>query len=153
MNKFTDLNFKALIFGAAIAAGFILLGYQVWDWLYPFSAIGLLYAGYGQNSLKLGTFCGAFAATPIVVLTFQGYMGQFDGFFLTQNGIIALAAMIFIIGAFVGFVGAWTKRSRMKALEEYEKKQNIGKTKKKNKKANVQKTEEETGFLSKILKK
>ena len=41
----------------------------------------------------------------------------------------------------------------MQALEEYEKKQNIGKTKKKNKKADIQKTEEKTGFLSKILKK
>lgn len=134
MNKFTALNFKALIFGAAIAGAFILFGYQINDWLYPFSAIGLLYAGYGQPNIKIGTFCGAFAATPIVVLTLQGYMGQFDGFFLTENGILALTALILIIGAFVGFVGAWTKRSREKALIEYEKKQQIGKTKKKNKK-------------------
>ena len=136
MNKFTDLNFKALVFGAAIAGAFILFGYQFWDWFYPFSAIGLLYAGYCQNNWKQGTLCGAIASTPIIVLTFQGYMGQFDGFFLTQNGILALTALILIIGAFVGFVGAWTKRSRLKALEEYEKKQNIGKNKnkKKNKK-------------------
>jgi hypothetical protein len=136
MNKFIDLNFKALVFGAAIAGAFILFGYQIWDWLYPFSAMGLLYAGYGQNDLKLGTLCGAIASTPILVLTFQGYMGQFDGFFLTQNGMLALTALILIIGAFVGFVGAWTKRSRVKAREEYEKKQNIGKNKnkKKNKK-------------------
>ena len=136
MNKFTDFNFKALVFGAAIAGAFILFGWQIWDWLYPFASIGLLYAGYGQNDWKTGTLSGAIASTPIIVLTFQGYMGQFDGFFLTQNGIIALAAMIFIIGAFVGFVGAWTKRSRIKAMEEYEKKQKIGKNKnkKKNKK-------------------
>ena len=133
MNKFTSLNFKALIFGAAIAGAFILFGYQIWDWFYPFSAIGLLYAGYGQPDLKLGTFCGAFASTPIVVLTFQGYMGQFEGFFLTQNGILALTALILLIGALVGFVGAWTKRSREKALVEYEKKQQIGKNKNKNK--------------------
>ena len=127
------IDIKALVFGAAIAAGFILLGYNYWDWFYPFSAIGLLYAGYGQNDLKLGTFCGAFASTPIIVLTFQGYMGQFDGFFLTENGIMALTILILAVGAFVGFVGAWTKRSRVKALEEYEKKQNIGKNKNKNK--------------------
>ena len=133
MNKFTSLNCKALIFGAAIAGAFILFGYQIWDWFYPFSAIGLLYAGYGQPDLKLGTFCGAFASTPIVVLTFQGYMGQFEGFFLTQNGILALTALILLIGALVGFVGAWTKRSREKALVEYEKKQQIGKNKNKNK--------------------
>ena len=136
MNKFTDFNFKALVFGAAIAGAFILFGWQISDWLYPFASIGLLYAGYGQNDWKAGTLSGAIASTPIIVLTFQGYMGQFDGFFLTQNGIIALAAMIFIIGAFVGFVGAWTKRSREMALAEQEKKQNIGKNKnkKKNKK-------------------
>ena len=81
MNKFVDINFKALIFGAAIAAACILFGYQINDWLYPFSAIGLLYAGYGQSNVKMGTLMGAIAATPIVVLTFQGYMGQFSGVF------------------------------------------------------------------------
>ena len=134
MNKFIDLNFKALVFGAAIAGAFILFGYQIWDWFYPFSAMGLLYAGYGQNDIKLGTLCGTIASTPIIVLTFQGYMGSFDGFFLTENGMLALTVLILVVGAFVGFVGAWTKRSRAKALEEYEKKQNIGKNKKKNKK-------------------
>ncbi|WP_296785464.1 hypothetical protein [uncultured Methanobrevibacter sp.] len=133
MNKFTNFNFKALVFGAAIAGAFILFGWQINDWLYPFASIGLLYAGYGQNNWIEGTLSGAIASTPIIVLTFQGYMGQFDGFFLTQNGMIALAAMILIIGAFVGFVGAWTKRSREKALEQQAK---IGKNKnkKKNKK-------------------
>ena len=130
MNKFTDFNFKALVFGAAIAGAFILFGWQINDWLYPFASIGLLYAGYGQNNWKEGTLSGALASTPIIVLTFQGYMGQFDGFFLTQNGMLALAAMIFIIGAFVGFVGAWTKRSREKALEQQAK---IGKNKNKKK--------------------
>ena len=134
MNKFTDLNFKALIFGAAIAGACILFGYQFWDWFYPFSALGLLYAGYGQNSVKMGTFCGAFASTPIIALTFQGYMGRFDGFFLTQNGMLALVVLILVVGAFVGFVGAWTKKNRIKAMEEYEKKQKIGKNKNKNKK-------------------
>ena len=134
MNKFIDLDFKALVFGAAIAGAFILFGYQIWDWFYPFSAIGLLYAGYGQNDIKLGTLCGAIASTPVIILTLQGYMGSFDGFFLTQNGILALTALILIVGAFVGFVGAWTKRSRVKAQEQYEKQQKIGKNKKKNKK-------------------
>ncbi|MBQ2666646.1 hypothetical protein [Methanobrevibacter sp.] len=134
MRKFTNVNFKALIFGAAIAGAFILFGYQFWDWFYPFSAIGLLYAGYGQDNIKLGTIAGAIASTPIIVLTFQGYMGTFEGFFLTEDGIMALTILILAVGAFVGLVGAWTKRSRVKALEEYEKKQKIGKNKKKNKK-------------------
>ncbi len=128
------INIKALIFGAAIAAAFILFGYQYWDWFYPFSAIGLIYAGYGQDNLKAGTLMGLLASTPIVVLTLQGYMGQFDGFFLTETGIITVALVILVVGAVVGFVGAWTKRSRVKALEQYEKQQKIGKNKKKNKK-------------------
>lgn len=136
MNKFVDINFKALIFGAAIAAACILFGYQINDWLYPFSAIGLLYAGYGQSNVKMGTLMGAIAATPIVVLTFQGYMGQFSGFFLTENGMMGLTVLIIVVGAFVGLVGAWTKRSRENAREQYEKQQKIGKNKNKKKKKN-----------------
>ena len=83
MRKFLpDINIKALVFGAAIAAAFILFGYQINDWLYPFSAIGLLYIGYGQDSIKKGAILGALGATPIVVLTLQGYMGTFSGFFV-----------------------------------------------------------------------
>ena len=135
MNKFLpEINFKALIFGAAIAAAFIILGYQYWDWFYPFSAAGLLYAGYGQDSVKKGTLMGVLASTPIVVLTLQGYMGTFSGdFFASPTGILTVTLIILIVGAFIGFVVAWAKRDRIKALEQYEKKQNIGKNKKKNK--------------------
>ena len=128
------IDVKSLVFGAAIAAAFIIFGYLYWDWFYPFSAIGLLYAGYGQRDIKTGTVIGAFASTPIIALTFQGYLGHFDGFFLTETGIITVAIIILLVGAFVGFVGAWAKRDRIKAKEEYEKKQKIGKNKKKNKK-------------------
>ena len=134
MEILPDVNFKALIFGAAIAGASILFGYQYWDWFYPFAAIGLVYAGYGQKDILFGTIAGAFASTPIIVLTFQGYLGTFqEGFFTTQTGILSVALIIPISGAFVGFVGAWAKKNRMKALEEYEKKQNIGKNKNKNK--------------------
>lgn len=135
MMKFLpEINVKALVFGAAIAAAFILFGYQINDWLYPFSAIGLLYAGYGQDSVKKGTVMGFLASTPIVVLTLQGYMGTFSGdFFVSETGVLTVTAIILIVGAVVGFVGAWTKRNRVKALEEYEKQQKIGKNKKKNK--------------------
>ena len=146
------INIKALVFGAAIAAAFILFGYQYNDWLYPFSAIGLIYAGYGQNDLKMGTFMGLLASTPIVVLTMQGYMGSFEGFFVTDTGVLTVTLVILIVGAVVGFVGAWTKRSRVKALEQYEKQQKIGKNKTKKKKAKVQPKEEKT-FVDKIFKK
>lgn len=126
------INIKALVFGAAIAAAFIIFGYMYWDWFYPFSAMGLLYVGYAQDTIKKGTILGAFASTPILVLTFQGYLGTFqEGFFTTETGILTVAIIILLLGAFVGFVGAWAKRDRIKALEEYEKKQKIGKNKKK----------------------
>ena len=134
MMKFLpDINIKALVFGAAIAAAFILFGYQINDWLYPFSAIGLLYIGYGQDSIKKGAILGALGATPIVVLTLQGYMGTFSGFFVSETGILTVTAVILVVGAFVGLVGAWTKANRVKALAEYEKKQKIRKNKNKKK--------------------
>lgn len=153
MEIFGDVNFKALVFGAAIAGAFILFGWQISDWLYPFASIGLLYAGYGQKKVTYATICGAIASTPIIVLTFQGYMGSFDGFFLTQNGIMAVAITILIVGAFVGFVGGWAKISRVKAMEQYEKQQNIGKKKNKKKKANVETTKAKNGYVDKIFKK
>ena len=153
MANLPEIDIKSLIFGAAIAAAFIIFGWMYWDWFYPFSSIGLLYAGYGQKNLTMGTILGALASTPIIILYLEGYFGQPSGFFLTETGILAVTLLILIVGAFVGFVGAMAKRNRAKALEEYEKKQNIGKTKKKNKQANVQKTEQKTGFLNKIFKK
>lgn len=131
MANLPEINIKALIFGAAIAAAFIIFGFMYWDWFYPFSAIGLLYAGYGQNDIKMGTLMGALASTPIVILFYDGYFGQPTGFFITENGILAITVIIILVGALVGFVGAWAKFSRAKAITEYQKKQNIGKTKKK----------------------
>ncbi|WP_407415155.1 hypothetical protein [Methanobrevibacter sp.] len=134
MEFIDNIDVKALVFGAAIAAAFIIFGYLYWDWFYPFSAIGLLYAGYAQKDIISGTLIGAFAATPIVALTFQGYLGHFSGFFVTETGMLTVVIIILLVGAFVGLVGAWAKRSRVKAKEEYEKKQKIGKNKNKNKK-------------------
>ena len=71
-----------------------------------------------------------------MVLALYGYLGEFTGFFSTTLGMIALAAIVLIVGAFVGFIGAWAKKDRLKARKEYEKKQKIGKNKKKNKKKN-----------------
>ena len=133
------IDIKALVFGAAIAAACILFGYQINDWIYPFSAFGLFYAGYGQKNIKMGTLMGLLASTPIVVLTLQGYMGSFDGFFLTENGIMTVTLIILAVGAVVGFVGAWTKRSREKALKQYEEQQKIGKNKNKKKNKNKNK--------------
>jgi hypothetical protein len=127
------IDYKSVVFGAAIAAAFIIFGYQYWDWLYPFASIGLLYVGYCAKNLKYGAILGAFASTPIVVLTFQGYLGTFSGFFLTENGILSVAVIILLVGAFVGLVGAWAKQNRIKAQEQFEA-QNKGKNKNKKKK-------------------
>ena len=130
-----DVDIKALVFGAAIAAAFIIFGYLYWEWFYPLSAIGLLYVGYAQNTIKKGTILGAIASIPIVILTLNGYMGTFkEGFFTTPAGVVAVAVLILLLGAFIGLVGSWTKKNRLKAIEEYEQKQKIGKNKKKNKK-------------------
>ena len=76
---------------------------------------------------------GALGATPIVILTLQGYMGTFSGFFVSNTGVISVTLIIIVVGAVVGLVGALTKVNRMKALAEYEKQQKIGKNKNKNK--------------------
>jgi hypothetical protein len=134
MNIANDINWKALIIGSAITAGLIIIASNGFDWLYLFSAIGLIYVGYTSKNVKYGIVLGALAATPIVVLAFQGTLGEFKGFFLTPTGIIISAVVIMLVGAFIGFVGAWAKRSRVKAKEEYEKKGKKGKNKKKKEK-------------------
>ena len=50
--------------------------------------------------------------------------------------MMGLTVLIIVVGAFVGLVGAWTKRSRENAREQYEKQQKIGKNKNKKKNKN-----------------
>ena len=57
-----------------------------------------------------------------------------EGFFTTENGILAVTLTVIAVGAFIGFVGAWAKRDRIKALEQYNQKQKIGKNKNKKQK-------------------
>ena len=96
MQGLPNINIKALVFGAAIAAGFTLFGWQFNDWLYPFAALGIIYAGYGQDSVIMGTIMGAMASTPIVLLFFEGYFGQPTGFFITETGILTVALVIIL---------------------------------------------------------
>ena len=129
--KNSDMNFKAIVNSIVICVVCILLGFRVNDLFYPFAAVGLLYAGYSASNIKAGIISGCITAIPIVILAFFGYLGSFSGFFVTLPGIVSLAIIIILVGAFVGFVGAWAKRDRKKALEEYEKKNSKGKNKKK----------------------
>ena len=132
MNFANDVDFKALVIGAAISAGLVIIASKGLEWLMLFSSVGLLYVGYTAKNIKYGAILGAIAATPIAYLALTGTLGEFSGFFLTDFGAISVILIILLIGAFIGFVGAWAKRSREKAKVEYEKKQNIGKNKKKN---------------------
>ena len=153
MEIFGDVNFKALVFGAAIAGTCVISGYTYWDGFYPFASIGLLYAGYAQKNIKYATVIGAIASSLLVILALDGYFGELEGFFATETGVIVISIIILLVGALVGFVGGWAKRSRIKAKEEYEKQQKIGKKKNNKKKAKAQKTKEKTTYVDKIFKK
>ena len=91
----------------------------------------LIYVGWTAKNIKYGIILGAIAATPMIYLTLV--MGTFgnDPFYTTTTGLITVVALFLILGAFIGLVGAWAKRSREKAKVEYEKQQKIGKNKKK----------------------
>ena len=129
MKIFTSVDFKSLIFGAAIAAAFVILGSMYNEYLYAFASIGLLYVGYKAPNIKTSLILGAFASTPIIYLAFVHNI--FKGIPLTDDGKIMMIIVILIIGMFDAAIGAWAKRSRVKAKEEYEKQQKIGKNKKK----------------------
>ncbi len=149
MELLDDIDVKSVVFGAAIAAGCIILGSMYNEWIYPFGSIGFLYVGYQAKNLKMGALLGAFAATPIIYLALDGKLG-----YVPESAVLLLVVLILFVGGFVGFVGAWAKRDRIKAKEEYEKKQKIGKNKKKKKNENVEakEPEQKKGFLSKLKK-
>lgn len=133
MEIVSDVDFKSIVIGAAITAACIIIGSWggIYEFAYPFAAVGLIYVGYKATSLKRGAFLGAFASTPTIILALQGYLGP-----ITNELAPTMAIMILLVGAFIGFVGAYAKRDRDKAKAEYEKKQQIGKNKnKKNKQA------------------
>ena len=67
MGKFTNFDFKSLVFGAAIAAGFVILGSMYNEFLYAFASIGFLYVGYNAPNIKTSALLGAFASTGMLV--------------------------------------------------------------------------------------
>lgn len=144
----SEVDFKSVVFGAAFAAACAILGTMYNDMLYAFASIGFLYVGYQAKNIKMGAFLGAFASTPLIYLALDGKLG-----YIPDESKMIMTVAILLVGAFVGTVGAWAKRSREKAKVEYAKKQKIGKNKKKNKKDEVAETETKTGLLNKISKK
>ena len=131
MEIFSDIDFKSLVFGAAIAAAFVILGSMYNEFLYAFASIGFLYVGYNAPNMKTSLILGAFASTPIMYLAFE--YNVFRGIPLNQEARIMMIIAILLVGMLVALIGAWAKRDRIKAKEEYEKQQKIGKNKKKKK--------------------
>ena len=125
-----DIDWKSLIFGAAISAAIIIFASHGYDWLYLFSSVGLLYVGYTAKTRLYGAILGAIAAIPMLLLAFQGAFGDLGSFYTTGLGMIVITLIFLLIGAVVGLVGAWGKLSREKAKVEYEKKQKSEETKK-----------------------
>lgn len=132
MDFFGDVDFKSLVIGAAITAACVIIGSWggMYEFAYPFAAIGLVYVGYKGKTLKRGTILGAIASTPTMILAVQGYFGP-----IPENWAVPAILLILLVGAFIGFVGALAKRDRDKAKVEYEKKQQIGKNKTRERKA------------------
>ncbi len=137
MDLKNDIDWKSFVIGTAVTAGIAIFasnGGQ--DWLMLFSSLGLLYVGWTAKNIKYGVILGAIAATPLIYLALVTKTFGTESFYSTTTGAIIVTIIFLILGAFVGFVGAWAKRSREKAKIEYEKQQKIGKNKNKNKKKN-----------------
>lgn len=130
IDEYVDL--KSLIFGSAIATALVIMGTKggPYEWAYPFASIGFLYVGYKAMNWKLAAILGAIAAIPIVILISYGGFGPVE----TSQKFIIMAAVVIIVGIFVSLVGYRVKTDREKAKVEYDKKQQIGKNKNKNKK-------------------
>ncbi|KZX12382.1 hypothetical protein [Methanobrevibacter oralis] len=127
MDLRNDIHWKSLIIGAAISTTIVIIASKGYDFLYLFSAIGLIYVGYKAKNMKMGAILGTIAAIPLAILTYYG------GFGLITDSTILIISMIsvLVVGAIIGFAGALASRDRKKAKEEYLKKQKIGKKKKK----------------------
>ena len=115
------IDWKSFIMGAAFASFICVVAsqYQL-DWLYAFAAIGLLYVGYKAKNMKWGAILGAIAATPLFVLAAYGVFGPLsDSSFDPQVSMFVTLIAVLMVGALVGFVGAYTYGNRQKIILSY----------------------------------
>ena len=129
------IDWKSFIIGAAFTSFICIIAsqYQL-DWLYAFAAIGLLYVGYRAENMRNGAILGAIAATPLFVLAEYGVFGPLsESSFDVQTTMIVTLIAILLVGALVGFVGAYTYKNRQKAIAQKERRSKIGKNKKRKK--------------------
>lgn len=125
---YQNINWKALIFGAAIFAFIVILAIENdLDILLVFSSAGLLYIGYTSQNRLQGTVLGAIGTIPLGLATiFLQRLGPIYG----ENIEFWIILSFLAIGAFCGFTGAYFSTSRKKAIEEKMKQKSIGKEKK-----------------------
>lgn len=81
--------------------------------------------------MKWGAILGAIAATPLFVLAAYGVFGPLsDSSFDPQVSMFVTLIAVLMVGALVGFVGAYTYRNRQRAIAAKEKQAKTGKNKK-----------------------
>lgn len=107
-----DIDFKALIFGAAAYAFFPLVAYQYnLDLLMVFAAIGPLYIGYTAKTELKSVILGIVGATPLLYLAFSGMLGPYGS---GEMADIIMTAGILGLGALMGYFGGYLYRDRQR---------------------------------------
>ena len=107
-----DIDFKALIFGAAAYAFFPLVAYQYnLDILMVFSAIGPLYIGYTAKTELKSVILGIVGATPLLYLAFSGMLGPYGS---GEMADIIMTVGILGLGALMGYFGGYLYRDRQR---------------------------------------
>ena len=122
-----DIDFKALIFGAAAYAFFPLVAYQYnLDILMVFAAIGPLYIGYSAKTELKSIILGIVGATPLLYLAFAGLLGPYGS---GEMADIVMTVGILGLGALMGYFGGYLYRDRQRAQEIYNEEHGIKGTK------------------------
>ena len=115
-----NYNWMGFIIAAALTTFIVAYAYQKQlDWLAPFSAIGLLYIGYISENKILAIIMGAIGALPLGIASLYGALGPITTSGLNQTqATIAILILVIIVGAVVGWVGAFFNSNRQKAIEQ-----------------------------------
>ena len=142
-----EIDFKALIFGAAAFAFFPLIAYQQQqDILMVFAAIGPLYIGYSAKTELKSVLLGIVGATPLLYLAFMGYLGPYGA---GETADIIMTVGILGLGALLGYFGGYLYRDRERAKARYNEEHGIKGTK--NVPVQKEKKYEDTGSVKKNI--
>ena len=132
MDIIHDIDWKSLIIGSAISTTVVIIASNDHPMLYAATAVGLIYVGYKARTIKKGAILGAVASLPLVYLGTQGAFGALtNNMFDTNTLLIIMSLLILSVGALIGGIGGLGYKNRVKAIEEKERREKIGKNKKK----------------------